>query len=298
MKSSWFVILAVLGMSFFVLFADDNSAHAQIYCYQPTRLAENTYGRVTAYPALPNRLRESAGYTSRTIGQIPAGQTFYIVDGPTCIQGVYWWYVNYNNTYGWTAEGDGGRQYWLEPASTTPTCTLPPRLIAGQLGRVLPGLPNVLRSAAGTGGDSRIIGEIPGGAIFTTISGPACASDGRLWWQVNYNGYVGWTGEGEGTTYWVEPYQITTTQCPNSLPSRLTVGRSGAVTTYPNLPNIVRQNPGTTSARVGAIPAGGVFTVLSGPQCTQNMAWWQVQYGRVVGWTPEGAGYQYWLEPR
>jgi hypothetical protein len=272
MKHSWFIILAILGMSFFMLFADHTAAEAQIYCQQATRLAENTNGRVTAYPALPNRLRDSAGYTARVIGSIPAGQTFYIVDGPTCIQGVYWWYVNYNNVYGWTAEGDGGRQYWLEPAATTRTCTLPPRLVAGQTGRVLPGLPNVLRSAPGNGGDSRIIGEIPGGAVFTTISGPACASDGRLWWQVNYNGSVGWTGEGEGTTYWVEPYQINTTQCPNGLPSRLIVGRSGAVTTYPNLPNVVRRNQ----------CAGGCY---SGGWSLYRLEWaaMHAKYGMVAG---------------
>jgi hypothetical protein len=298
MKNGWLILLAILGVGFFTLFTDNTSAQAQTYCYQATRLSENTNGRVIAYPALPNRLRSSAGFSGRVTGYIPAGHTFYIVDGPSCIDGVYWWYVNYNNAYGWTAEGDGGRQYWLEPATTTQTCTLIPRLIVGQAGRVLPGLPNVLRSAAGTGGNSRIIGEIPGGAVFTTVEGPACASDGRLWWRVNYNGLVGWTGEGEGTTYWVEPYQITTPQCPSTLPSRLTVGRNGAVTTYPNLPNIVRQNPGTNNARVGAIPAGGTFIVLSGPTCVQNMAWWQVQYGNLIGWTPEGAGYQYWLEPR
>jgi hypothetical protein len=50
-----------------------------------------------------------------------------------------------------------------------------------------------------------VIGEIPGGASFTIVGGPQCGAEGWLWWQVNYNGTIGWTAEGDTTTYWLEP---------------------------------------------------------------------------------------------
>jgi len=85
-----------------------------------------------------------------------------------------------------------------------PSCqgVRPPRLTVGGQGRVTPGLPNKVRSAPGTGAAQ--IGTIPGEGVFTVIGGPQCA-DGYLWWQVNYNGLVGWTANGSADEYWVEP---------------------------------------------------------------------------------------------
>ncbi|MCL4247470.1 MAG: SH3 domain-containing protein [Anaerolineae bacterium] len=183
-------------------------------CGLPTRLYAGGSGRVTLTPNLPNVVRSGPGVggTSR-MGTIPAGGEFSILGGPNCAgDGRWWWYVNYRGLVGWTAEGDGATlTYWLEPVSypPSPTCLLPNRLSAGGSGRVTPGLPNALRSAPGTratGANSDVIGWIPGGAVFSVLSGPSCGSDGRWWWQVNYAGAVGWTAEGEGSNnYWVEP---------------------------------------------------------------------------------------------
>jgi uncharacterized protein YraI len=59
----------------------------------------------------------------------------------------------------------------------------------------------------------------------------------------------------------------------------------------------MRQGPGSSTAYVGEIPPGGVFTVLDGPRCASGMAWWQVSYNGLTGWTPEGQGSEYWVEP-
>jgi hypothetical protein len=83
------------------------------------------------------------------------------------------------------------------------TGTLPPRLTVGGQGRVTPGAPNKVRSAPTLAGAQ--VGSIPGEGIFSVIGGPQCA-DGFLWWQVIYQGVTGWTANGDGTTYWVEPY--------------------------------------------------------------------------------------------
>jgi hypothetical protein len=61
--------------------------------------------------------------------------------------------------------------------------------------------------------------------------------------------------------------------------------------------NNVRPEP-TSSTVVGQIPGGEQFTVLDGPQCGLNgLTFWQVQYGDLIGWTAEGQGNDYWLEP-
>lgn len=90
-------------------------------------------------------------------------------------------------------------------ATTTQSCPgfLPSRLVAGGIGRVTPGTPNRLRSTPATSG--AIVGQIPGGDAFRVINGPECDPAGIAWWQVEYNGLVGWTAEGQGTEYWTEP---------------------------------------------------------------------------------------------
>lgn len=88
------------------------------------------------------------------------------------------------------------------PAPEADRTYLRARLALGNQARVVPGLPNNLRSEATT--SSALLGEIPGGGIFTVIGGPQCA-EGLLWWQVNYDGQVGWTVEGRDASYWIEP---------------------------------------------------------------------------------------------
>jgi hypothetical protein len=85
-----------------------------------------------------------------------------------------------------------------------PSCpgTLPSRLLIGGIGRVTPGTPNRLRDRPSTQGN--IIGRIPGGAPFVVLDGPICDAQ-IVWWEVNYNGQVGYTAEIADNTYFVEP---------------------------------------------------------------------------------------------
>ena len=106
-----------------------------------------------------------------------------------------------------------------------------------------------------------------------------------------------------GTT----PAPAETPPCPPAddtrfLPPRLEVGMQAQVGTE-GLPNNMRDIPGTSGRLLGEIPAGGIFTVVDGPQCglVDALVWWQVDYEGLVGWTAEGrydnSAPDYWLEP-
>lgn len=67
----------------------------------------------------PNNVRETYHLDSAVLGQIPAGETFDVLDGPQCMEGIAWWYVRYGDLIGWTAEGQGD-EYWLAPGPSGP----------------------------------------------------------------------------------------------------------------------------------------------------------------------------------
>ncbi len=83
--------------------------------------------------------------------------------------------------------------------------------------------------------------------------------------------------------------------CPGLLASRLVRGARGRV--LPGIPNRLRPEPSTDAKILVEMSAGSTFTVLQGPHCAENIAWWQVRYGDIIGWTAEGQGDTYWLEP-
>lgn len=77
------------------------------------------------------------------------------------------------------------------------------RLEVGMTARVTPGPANNVRAEPQTG--APLVGQIPGGDELTVIDGPVCA-DKFTWWQVDYDGLVGWTVEGTPEEYWIEPF--------------------------------------------------------------------------------------------
>jgi hypothetical protein len=85
-----------------------------------------------------------------------------------------------------------------------------------------------------------------------------------------------------------------TENCPDTAPSRLTIGEEGRV--LPGNPNNVREQPSRESLIIGKIPAEAVFTVLEGPTCADGVSWWQVDYDGLVGWTAEAVGFEYAVE--
>ena len=91
------------------------------------------------------------------------------------------------------------------------------------------------------------------------------------------------------------------TACPSvdHLSPRLEANIRAQVAPGPGTANNVRAEPGLSGQIIAAIPSGGRFQVLDGPQCADGYVWWQVFYGGETGWTAEGDPDQgrYWLEP-
>lgn len=89
-------------------------------------------------------------------------------------------------------------------ATAQPACALPPRLTIGQRGQVIGTSPNNLRAQPARSAD--LTGMIDGGGLFTVLAGAECdTASGIHWWQVDYNGQIGWTAEGDGQNYFIEP---------------------------------------------------------------------------------------------
>src|SRR5262249_31053222 len=108
------------------------------------------------------------------------------------------------------------------------------RLSKGGMARVIPGTsPNAIKSEPGTTAKhptSQKLGEIPVGGVVNVVDGPTCM-DGILWWKIEYNDaspkLTGWTGEGQGTSYWMEPVVQTATVTvvsPGSTDSSVSAG--------------------------------------------------------------------------
>lgn len=85
-------------------------------------------------------------------------------------------------------------------------------------------------------------------------------------------------------------------ECPGAAPTRLAIGSLARVIPGGG-PNRLRSEASAQSAQIGLIAEGDVVTVLYGPICDRDVVWWQVDYNGVVGWTAEGQGGTYFLDP-
>ncbi len=217
-------------------------------------------------PGVPNIVRQTPGESSGYLGELPVGREVYVLDGPRCASNMAWWFVadTQSRLIGWTSEGvinpqaQTSNEYWLAPIFPVGYATS--TAIAS-----LPALP-VLNT------------NTPNGLQTATPISPTATP----------------TFVPTLTAVLVFP-TTSAIICDASVPSRLVIGGMGRVT--PGIPNNLRAGAGTSTAYVGEIPPGGVFTILEGPRCASNLAWWKVSYNGLIGWTPEGQAGSYWVEP-
>ena len=203
---------------------------------------------------------------------------------------------------------------WTARAQEDPNCAGAPmpRLSVGAQARVLPGDANNVRDSASRSG--ALVGSIPGGGVFTVLEGPVCA-DGFNWWGVEYNGLTGWTVEGSGADYWVEPYTAsvpTATRTPDPyvtvVPTPLWVSDFQSPVEAVNVLEIgarvrvinddlnadtitltVRAQPTRSSASVTQAHEGDLLTIIGGPEEADSLRWWQVETDTgTQGWVVEG----------
>lgn len=97
---------------------------------QPSLLMPGRQGQVSAASAAPNRVRSEPSTSASMIGEIPAGEYFDVLAGPTCADGWAWFQVRTETLEGWMAEGSAD-EYWVQPILTDaqdisgPTIELP-----------------------------------------------------------------------------------------------------------------------------------------------------------------------------
>lgn len=86
--------------------------------------------------------------------------------------------------------------------------------------------------------------------------------------------------------------------CGTAPAPRLTAGQSARVTVTNGTGNNLRATNTTNATVLGVLADGEIVSVLSGPQCVDNIYWWQVRrWNNETGWTGEGDATGYWLEP-
>jgi uncharacterized protein YgiM (DUF1202 family) len=84
--------------------------------------------------------------------------------------------------------------------------------------------------------------------------------------------------------------------CPNALSNRLILYERGRVTSDDPAPLNLRSGPRTSFDILDTIPSGDIFFVLEGPRCSEQYAWYRIDYRGQQGWIAEGSNRAYFVE--
>jgi hypothetical protein len=93
------------------------------------------------------------------------------------------------------------------------------------------------------------------------------------------------------------PVSVEERACANAPRTRLIVGERGQVRDEDPRPLNVRSGPGTEFRILGRLEILDIFSVLDGPMCGGDFAWFLVERGNLQGWIAEGDFSSYYTEP-
>jgi Tol biopolymer transport system component len=82
--------------------------------------------------------------------------------------------------------------------------------------------------------------------------------------------------------------------------TRLAAGDQASVSQDSSTPNRVCSGPNIADEIIMLLHPGSVMRLIEGPICADGLVFWKVQNDSIpseVGWTAEGDGQEYWLEP-
>jgi hypothetical protein len=208
---------------------------------------------------------------------------------------------------------------------TTGDCSTMPsqRVSIGSGARVVPSMENLNVRQTPYGA---IVLTLAGGDSFSVIGGPICEGD-LYWWQIDYNGTIGWVAEATDNGYFIEPYSgepqppaqdpppdeepITDTPEPQQPPvgsdeeaapeaegnapgcgrapsNILSVGGTARV-----LRDLTPRNGPAGESFPYIFPEGTTVTIVGGPECAEGQRWWLVTGTAIplAGGNPSSANF-------
>ena len=230
-------------------------------------------------PGGSNNMRDAANVNANLLLQIPEGANMTVLDGPTCVNNLAWWQVNYNGTIGWTVEGSG-IDYWLSPGLNT---TIAPNLQGAVLEVTQSG--GVVTARDGL---SRAANEVEtllwGDRVLWT--GVMTSNQTLNWFHVNL---------GNGQNAYIEDTGAFTVEDPGYQTPGIFVG--GTVSVTANGAGMhLRTGTSTYSAEVATLQQGQTMTVTGGPFYSEYYIWWQYQLTNgATGYAVDVAS---WLNPQ
>ncbi|MFN8440631.1 MAG: LysM peptidoglycan-binding domain-containing protein [Caldilineaceae bacterium] len=163
-------------------------------------------------PPHPNRVRSKPGTSAPVVGWLHPGVVMEVTQEPVVVDNVVWYYIqsNYADVQGWTMASQNGEAYIAE-VQFEAQCfgTLPSRLQPGDRAGVthFPDQPNHVRSLPQLSQPAFAQVLNPGDEMLI-MQRQGC--DGQITWcrVAAMNGLDGWTGECDGSQYWLEPLVI------------------------------------------------------------------------------------------
>ncbi len=97
--------------------------------------------------------------------------------------------------------------------------------------------------------------------------------------------------------YTAEAYKTSiNASCQQTLPPKLKNGIPARVAFTDGQPLVLHAYLGTQSQKVGSLPEGSQFSVMSGPICSGGYWWWFISYQGSLVWVAEGDTKVYFIE--